>query len=387
MQMDDRPRTLLGASAAMRQLQEEVQIAARSNAKVLITGESGVGKEIVAGQIHRTSARRQAAFVTINCAGVPDALLQTELFGHVRGSFTDAYKDKAGMLELAHRGTAFLDEAGEMSLPMQSVLLRFLETGEIHRVGSDRVEDRVDVRIVAATNRNLSEAMAAKRFREDLYYRLNVVALHIPPLRERPEDIPLLLEHFFAEYSARYLVEPPHLSKAATAELLAYHWPGNVRELKNMAERLTVRAPGRMVNLGDLALEGAPLRRPALAITQAAASSPLEAMSQLMGNGRESFWSVVYPTFMARDMTRKDLRQLVKAGLERAGGNYRAFLQQINIPLDDSKKFLSFLRKYQCHEAFQQAMRSKRVPELPPEPLESDGQVLEFVPDREKEVC
>src|SRR5689334_11471571 len=188
--------TMVGVSAAIRDVEEEVDQAARFDAKVLITGESGVGKEIVARLIHERSARSRGPLVTINCAGFPDSLLESELFGHVKGSFTDAHRDKRGWLEAAHGGTIFMDEVGEMSLRMQAMLLRFLETGEIQRVGSDRPLPALDVRVIAATHRNLAQHVADKTFREDLFYRLNVIHIEVPPLRERREDIPLLLAHF-----------------------------------------------------------------------------------------------------------------------------------------------------------------------------------------------
>ena len=168
-----------------------------SDAKILITGESGVGKELVAMSVHAQSARAERPFITVNCAGLPETLLESELFGHVKGSFTGAYRDKPGMLEKADDGTIFLDEIGEMSLRMQGMLLRFLETGELQKVGADRVGRRVDVRVIAATNRALSEMVAQGLFREDLFYRINVINIHVPPLRERRDDIPLLVDHFF----------------------------------------------------------------------------------------------------------------------------------------------------------------------------------------------
>src|SRR5918999_4754719 len=188
--------TLVGVSAAIRAVEEEIHHAARCDAKVLITGESGVGKEIVARQIHERSNRNRGPLVTINCAGFPDSLLESELFGHVKGSFTDAHRDKRGWLEMAHGGTIFMDEVGEMSLRMQALLLRFLETGEIQRVGSDRHLPPLDVRVITATHRRLVEHIADKTFREDLYYRLNVVHIEVPPLRDRREDVVVLLNHF-----------------------------------------------------------------------------------------------------------------------------------------------------------------------------------------------
>ena len=189
-------RQLVGCSAAIREVSEDIECASRTDAKVLITGESGVGKEVVARLIHQQSNRRHAPFVAINCAGVPDSLLESELFGHVRGSFTDAHADKRGWLDQAQNGTIFLDEVGEMSSRMQAVLLRFLETGEIQRVGANRTHTAGSVRVIAATNRDLLARVSEKQFREDLYYRLNVIRIAIPPLRERREDIPKLSQHF-----------------------------------------------------------------------------------------------------------------------------------------------------------------------------------------------
>ena len=196
---------LVGASPALSEIEQEIDCAARSDAKVLVTGESGVGKDIVARLIHQRS-RRTGSFVTINCAGVPDSLMESELFGHVRGSFTGAYRDKRGWLDQAQDGTIFMDEVGEMSLRMQALLLRFLENGEIQRVGSDRVQTAGNVRVVVATNRNLVERVADKTFREDLYYRLNVIHICIPPLRSRREDVAPLVAHFLDLFSESHRI-------------------------------------------------------------------------------------------------------------------------------------------------------------------------------------
>ncbi len=180
---------LVGTSPAMVDLQQEIERVADSEAKVLITGESGVGKELVAQAIHARSPRSSRSFVPVNCAGLPETLLESELFGHVKGSFTGAYRDKPGKLEIADRGTVFLDEIGEMTLRMQGLLLRFLETGELQKVGSDGIAGQVNVRVITATNRNLPDMIGQAQFREDLYYRVNVIHLHVPPLRERKADI------------------------------------------------------------------------------------------------------------------------------------------------------------------------------------------------------
>src|SRR3984885_5427637 len=212
-----RPRetNLIGRSEAIRAIEAEVDTAARSDAKVLITGETGVGKEVVARLIHHRSARANSPLVTLNCAGLPDSLLESELFGHVRGSFTGAYRDKPGLLEMAPNGTVFLDEVGEMSARMQVVLLRFLETGEIQRVGSDRSHTRVNVRLITATNRDLQTQINSGAFREDLYFRLNVIRLTIPPLRERIDDIPLLIDYYLDTYGTQHRVTRPQVSPPA----------------------------------------------------------------------------------------------------------------------------------------------------------------------------
>ena len=246
---------LLGKSRAIEQLRGDIESSARCDAKVLISGETGVGKEIVARLIHLHGARANQPFLAINCAGVPDSLLESELFGHVRGSFTDAYRDKPGLAVLADRGTLFLDELGEMSPRMQGVLLRFLETGEIHRLGADRIEQKVNVRVIAATNRNLRERVASGDFREDLYYRLNVAQVFVPPLRDRGNDILLLFTHYFDRYCRTQGITTPTLSTAAAEHLLKYTWPGNVRELKNVAERIAVRHPATAIQIEMLPRE------------------------------------------------------------------------------------------------------------------------------------
>src|SRR6516165_2266396 len=218
---------LVAASPRMAEIESLAWRAASGDAKVLITGESGVGKDLVARLVHVHSARANGAFIAVNCAGLTETLLESELFGHEKGSFTGAYRDKPGKLQLAHRGTLFLDEVGEMSLRMQALLLRFLETGEIQSVGAHSAPTNVNVRVIAATNRNLADRVAAGEFREDLLYRLRVIHIHVPPLRDRREDIPELIDHFLRK-SGRKI----RISDAAMQVLMSYHWPGNVRELQ-----------------------------------------------------------------------------------------------------------------------------------------------------------
>jgi DNA-binding NtrC family response regulator len=302
--MSDRP-VMVGVSASIRAVGEVVEYAARSSAKVLITGESGVGKEIIARMLHERSDRARAPLVVINCAGLPDSLLESELFGHARGSFTNAYADRRGLLESAQGGTAFLDEVGDMSPRMQAMLLRFLETGEIQRLGSDRRQPIIDARVVTATHRRLIDHVAAGTFREDLYYRLNVVHIEVPPLRDRREDIAVLLDHFLCLFAETHRRPVPPLMPAALAILAEYHWPGNVRELRNVAERLVLQCRDGVVNVENLPVETR--RAPHQQRGETAVATPQRELSQelferLVRDGL-SFWSEVYEPFMLRDLT------------------------------------------------------------------------------------
>ncbi len=348
---------LIGASAAHRSLNADIEAAAAYDAKVLITGETGVGKDVVARLIHQRSARRARPLAAINCAGLSDTLLESELFGHVRGSFTGAYRDKPGLFEAADRGTAFLDEAGEMSARMQGVLLRFLETGELQRVGQERGSRRVNVRIIAATNRNLAEQVASGHFREDLYYRLNVIRIHVPALRQRPDDIPALFDHFAHECARESGVAARTLTPEAEQRLRDHRWPGNVRELRNLVQRLVIIAPGEPVLARDVRdLEPAAALVAFTPAGHSATGPGRDATSDLlrrMTSGGESFWSVVHEPFMARDLSRDELRAVVRAGLEQAAGNYRALVGIFGMKDAEYKPFLRFLRKHGCHVPFQ----------------------------------
>ena len=254
---------LVGSSVAMARLRDDVALAARSGLTTLITGETGVGKELVARMVHANSARASEPLVYVNCAALPEALAESELFGHARGAFTGAVEDRAGKFDLADRGTLFLDEIGELPLAVQAKLLRALQSGEIQRVGADR-ELRVDVRVLAATNRDLATEVATGRFRADLYHRLAVFPIHVPPLRERAEDA-LVLAGLFADRARQQLrLGAVHLSPAARAAILRYPWPGNVRELEHALVRAALRASaGRpraevVLSAADLGLEPAP---------------------------------------------------------------------------------------------------------------------------------
>ncbi len=242
---------IVGQSAAIRQLIDDLQRAAPTGGRVLILGESGTGKELVARHLHFCSGRRDAAFVDINCAAIPDELIESELFGHARGAFTGATSAKRGRFALADGGTLFLDEIGDMSLRTQARVLRALEEHAFSPVGSsERVV--VDTRVVAATNKDLEDLIRKGEFREDLWFRLSVVPLRVPPLRERREDIPLLVRHFLAQFCAEYGREPKEADGEALDALMAHHWPGNVRELRNAMERLVIMEPGRILSRAHL---------------------------------------------------------------------------------------------------------------------------------------
>ena len=247
----DAQHLMIGESYAMVRLREQVSMAAPTNGRVLIFGENGTGKELVARNIHEMSRRRTAPFVEVNCAAIPEELIESELFGHVRGAFAGAVADRRGKFELAHGGTIFLDEIGDMSLKTQAKVLRVLQEQVMEPVGgSTRI--RVDARVLAATNKDLPSEIRAGRFREDLYFRLNVVPIFVPPLRDRVEDVPLLADHFMAMLAREYGRRPKTFEPDAVHALQHYGWPGNVRELRNVVERLMIMVPGERVSSRDL---------------------------------------------------------------------------------------------------------------------------------------
>jgi two-component system, NtrC family, response regulator PilR len=342
---------LVGRSPVMVALQQEIRRVAQSEAKILVTGESGTGKELVAMSIHAQSTRADRPFVTVNCAGLPETLLESELFGHTKGSFTGAYRDKPGMLEKADEGSIFLDEIGEMSLRMQGMLLRFLETGELQKVGADRVGRRVDVRVIAATNRSLPEMVAQGLFREDLYYRINVINIHVPPLRERREDIPLLVDHFF-ENMGRGNGTRPVVTPEAYVALSEYPWPGNVRELANVIERMLVAGTGAEIGADDVPIEIRTQRSISLRPKRERRRTVADDLLKRMLVNKESFWTAVYPLYMQREITRGNLRELISKGLEEAKGNYKIVTKLFNMEPGDYKRFLNFLRKHDCQLPF-----------------------------------
>jgi two-component system, NtrC family, nitrogen regulation response regulator NtrX len=251
--------SIIGESVPMKALRGQLELMAPTSGRVLIFGESGVGKELVAHALHARSLRAGETFVEVNCAAIPEELIESELFGHVKGSFTGAVEDKTGKFQQADRGTLFLDEVGDMSLNTQAKVLRALESQRFEPVGSGRRVE-VDVRVIAATNKNLEEEISSGNFREDLFYRLNVIPFFVPPLRSRAEDIPQLAEYFLGHFCRAYGRKPKHLSVDAIESLMGYAWPGNVRELRNLMERIVIMHAPERVDTDDLPLPGDPRR-------------------------------------------------------------------------------------------------------------------------------
>jgi transcriptional regulator with PAS, ATPase and Fis domain len=335
---------IVGQSPALKELMAAASKIATSDAKTLITGESGVGKDVFARYIHAHSSRAAQKYVALNCASFSETLLESELFGHVKGSFTGAYRDKIGKLQLAHRGTIFLDEIAEMTLRMQAMLLRFLENGEVHPVGSDVAATRVDVRVVSATNRDLVGMIDRGEFREDLYYRIKVTHLHVPSLRQRREDIRPLIEHTIARCGKSVVVED-----AALKMLEVYTWPGNVRELQNVVEQLVALASKDTISADDLP--------PSIVVSaQSGHAYPKKERRRRVSDelyeglvsGGLNFWNDVHATFTSRDLTRNDIRQLFRRALATTGGNYRAVLQLFGMEPQDYKRLMNFLAAHDC---------------------------------------
>jgi len=311
---------IVGQSAAVRELLERIEKVAPTNARVLIVGENGSGKELVARAIHAASPRGDQPFVEVNCAAIPSELIESELFGHMKGSFTGAFADRSGKFEQADGGTLFLDEVGDMSAATQAKVLRALQEGVVTRIGAAK-SIKVDVRVIAATNKALEEEIVAGRFREDLYYRLNVVPIQVPPLRERRGDIPLLVEHFRAELARGAGVRAKRFRADALEALSARDWPGNVRELKNAVERLLILASGDAVTAGDVAaLVGGPSESPVATLLQAPTFEAFKEEAErafLVAKLAENAWNVS-ETARKLAMPRSNLyKKIERYGLQR----------------------------------------------------------------------
>ncbi len=305
----ERGQQIVGKSRLIEELRQQIAIAAPTNGRVLIHGENGSGKELVARAIHTQSTRRDGPFVEVNCAAIPEELIESELFGHERGAFTGAVARRRGRFELADGGTLFLDEIGDMSLKTQAKVLRVLEEQAFERVGGKDTL-RVDVRVLAASNQNLQEQIGQSRFREDLFYRLAVIPIEVPPLRQRPEDIPLLVDHFIRLFSGENAKRPKTMSVEALAYFLSYDWPGNVRELRNMVERLVIMTPGDVI--GPEALP--PPLRPR---DSAAAGAEESQKEKTLKEAREAF-ERAYILSELRVLDWNMTRTALKLGIERS---------------------------------------------------------------------
>jgi len=298
---------LIGDSPALRKVRQQIELVAPTDATVLITGESGTGKELVARAIHEQSPRHDRPMVKVNCGAVPEALFESEFFGHVKGAFTGALRDKPGRFELAHGGTLFLDEIGEVPLAMQAKLLRALQEREIERIGDTRPR-KVDVRIVAATNRDLKREVDTGRFRQDLFYRLSVFPIDNPPLRERREDIPALAQHFVQAAAQRFRVRPPRLTNKAIRQLSEERWPGNVRELQNLIERAVILSQGGPLQFDALLPAANPLEH------SDSASMPMAVVSEPPATGVRNF------AISTRTELRQRERESIVAALAQTNG-------------------------------------------------------------------
>ena len=351
--------SLVASSQPMAEVRELALRVAAGDAKVLITGESGAGKDVVARFIHAHSPRADRPFVPVNCAGVPETLLESELFGHVKGSFTGAYRDKTGRLQLADGGTIFLDEIGEMSPRMQGILLRFLQNGEVHPLGADRTVTTVDVRVISATNRDLRALVREGRFREDLMYRVNVLHIHVPPLRERIEDIPTLVREMMARRGCTR-----EFTSAALDLMMRYPWPGNVRELQNVIEQVIWLAGSDQVRPVDLPATLRSARLGHSPFRRERRRQPADDLFATLASGEGTFWETVYEPFQQRDLTRHDLRELVRRGLAHTGGNYRQLLPLFGIGPDEYKRFLNFLAAHNCVVDFRSFRRNRAAEHL-----------------------
>jgi two-component system nitrogen regulation response regulator NtrX len=309
---------MVGTSPALAEVRALIDRVGPTHARVLITGPNGSGKELVARALHEASPRRERAFVEVNCAAIPSELIESELFGHMRGSFTGAFSDRAGKFELSDGGTLFLDEIGDMSLSAQAKVLRVLQEGEVTRIGAAK-SVQVDVRVIAATNKDLEEEIAEGRFREDLFYRINVVPIAVPPLRDRLEDVPALVEHFVSTLSVGAGVAARPVSPEATKSLQRRNWPGNVRELRNAVERLLILAAGKQITAADVErlLPAAGSGAPAGLAPEAGRAATFENFRQdaervfLLSKLRENGWNVA-ETARVLDMPRSNLYKKIE---------------------------------------------------------------------------
>ncbi len=325
---------MIGTSELMQRLRDKIRTAAKIDGSVLVTGETGSGKELVARSIHEHSERMRSKFVAVDCGAMPDDLIESELFGHRRGAFTTAVSDKSGLFEEANGGTLFLDEIANTSRRFQAKLLRVLQDKQVRRLG-DVVPRKLDVRVIAATNCDLMMLVRTGEFRQDLYYRLNVFPIQVPPLRSRLEDIPLLVDHLL---KGRKRISPGAMSK-----LKNYAYPGNVRELENIVESAVYTASGDLIESGDLALDTDPVLS--------------EPTHEVVVN---NFWESVARPYAERAITKNQLERVIRKGLQQTRGSYRKLVPLFKMPDSDYKRFMDFLRRHHCNVDFREFRRKER---------------------------
>jgi DNA-binding NtrC family response regulator len=342
---------MVGISAGMRSVEDEILQTLRGDSGVLLSGERGVGKTLVARQIHLRSARVDGPFIEAACANIPEDVLESRLFGYEYGRIPPAYGGES-WLESANTGTLLLDDVDEIGVRTQETLLRFLESGDQLRVPPGRRPDRrrrpLDVRVIAATHGDLTQAITEKRFLEPLFYRLNVVHIRIPSLRERREDIPILMDHFLRTFAQAHQRAVPEQTPDALAAMMGYRWPGNVRELSALAESIILQGVSK-VDLRALPRTVAREGHRAAGTSAANGTRPLyEEIFARIEDGSENFWSAVYAPFMSRDLTRTDVRAVVALAMESGGGTFAALGERLRVQPRDRKRLETFLRKCEC---------------------------------------
>lgn len=338
---------LIGHSAAFSRVRHDIACLAATDAPAVISGEPGTGKSLLARAVHAASGRASGPFVAVPCARLPETLLETELFGCVKGSVVGASSDRMGVLDIAHGGTVLLEDVEEMTPRTQGLLLRFLESGEVHRVGTFGAGTPSDVRILATTSARLDARVGEGLFREELRSCLGASEMFAPSLRERRDDIPVLVDYFARVAITGSDRRAVTFTLEAHNALESYSWPGNVRELRQVVERLVMSARSEVIGAEDLPVGIRPRRPGARAARQRRLTVGEDLFMRLVQSG-ESFWSAVYPMFMQREITRTDVRDLVRRGLDAARGNYATLVRLLNMPASDQRKFISFLRRYGC---------------------------------------
>ncbi|MCP2520990.1 sigma-54 dependent transcriptional regulator [Candidatus Aminicenantes bacterium AC-708-M15] len=329
---------LIGKSKIIEEIKKFIKKASYSPHCALISGETGVGKDLIAKLIHKLS-KRAGEFVTVDSSSIPENLIESELFGYRKGSFTDAKEDKAGLIECADRGTLFFDEIADLPLHLQPKLLRVIEEKEIRRLG-DTCSRKIDVRYIFATNKDLKKEVKERRFRKDLFFRIKVLSLHVPPLRERREDIPELIEYFL-ERENRENNTIKRVSKEALSKLLKYHFPGNIRELENIIRRAHIICEGEVIRVKDIELEEELEESVFKKKTEDNISERL--FKEMIERGK-SYRKVVHEPFMARELNRREVKGIIELGLKETNGSYKKLLEIFNIREEEYKRFLNILR-------------------------------------------